>query len=30
MVVLGKRSATQNPVPLGAGFTQLWIPVIAE
>jgi hypothetical protein len=27
IVIPGKRSATRNPVPLGAGFKPFWIPV---
>jgi hypothetical protein len=29
IVIPGKRSATRNPVPLGAGFKRLWIPAFA-
>jgi hypothetical protein len=28
-VILGKRSATRSPVPLGAGLKQFWIPAFA-
>jgi len=29
VVIPGKRSATRNPVPLGAGFKEFWIPAFA-
>jgi hypothetical protein len=28
-VIPGKRRGIQNPVPLGAGFMQFWIPAPA-
>jgi len=29
IVIPGKRSATRNPVPLGAGLNEFWIPASA-
>jgi hypothetical protein len=30
LVIPGKRSADRNPVPLGAGFKEFWIPAFAR